>query len=91
MARTAYREHLAMVYAVQYNGTNLAALEEFAPGKITTGVDDMVFVMTPNTPMQVNATDWVIDDPYIGYTSVVTDHQFKARFDPMPNANLTPS
>jgi hypothetical protein len=84
MARTAYKEHLAMCYAVQYNGINLSELEEFSPGNIYVGVEEMVFVRTPITPMQVNVTDWVIDDPYIGYTSVITDKAFRARFDPTP-------
>jgi hypothetical protein len=85
MARLKYREHLAMVEAVQYDGMNLAALEEFAPEDVYVGTDDVVYVRGPVTPMTVNVGDWVIDDPYIGYTSVITDQAFQARFDPTPH------
>jgi hypothetical protein len=85
MARVKYREHLAMVEAIQYDGTNLATLEEFAPGEFYVGPSEILFIKTPAGSMQVNVTDWVIDDPYIGYTSVITDQAFQARFDPTPH------
>jgi hypothetical protein len=81
MARVRYREKIAMVYAIQYDGTNLAELEEFTPGNI------MVIDGKPNTKnpiMPINVTDWLIDDPYIGYIKPITNAAFQARFDPTP-------
>ena len=93
MARTRYREKLAMVYAVQYTGSNLAELEEFAPELIFVqeGVVHCHGPDKPLLPFTVNVTDWLIDDPYIGYIKPITNSQFQARFDPTPQAESQPT
>jgi hypothetical protein len=85
MARTKYREHLQMIEAVQYDGNNLTALEEFAPGLIIEE-DGKIYCKHPTSPacILVNVTDWLIDDPGIGFIIPITDKAFQCRFNAAP-------
>ena len=85
MARLKYREHLQMVHAVQWKGNNLAELEEFAPGQIVLLPENIVRLLPPPYPVtHINIGEWLMDDPYVGHLSVITDAAFQQRFDPSP-------
>ena len=76
-----------MVYAVQWKGNNLAEMQEFAPGQITIqeGTTDILQMAPPPHPVTyIMLTEWLMDDPYVGYLSVITDAAFHQRFDPAP-------
>ena len=76
-----------MVYAVQWKGNNLAELQEFAPEKTFQVREGNVLWITPPPPnpaLVCNLNEWLMDDPYIGQLSVITDTAFKQRFDPSP-------
>jgi hypothetical protein len=85
MPRAKYREHLQMIECLQYNGDNLAELEEFAPGLIVVE-GGQVYCKHENADIRfpVNATDWLIDDPANGYVAVITDLAWQCRFNPTP-------
>ena len=84
MARVKYREHLAQVEAIQNKGNNNTELVEFDPEVVHVDEENKVWVTTPITEILVDVSEWIIDDPYIGYISVTTDAAFRARFDPTP-------
>lgn len=77
-----YREHLQMIPAVQYDGTNIAELEEFAPGLIHVTNGNVTISCGSWEPLPVNVTDWLIDDPGIGYIVPITDLAWQCRFTP---------
>lgn len=84
MARVKYKEHLQLIPAVQNKGNNLAELEGFAPGLIVVE-EEQIYVKTPgDLRVPVNTTDWLIDDPAIGYVIPITDLAFQCRFEAGP-------
>jgi len=77
-----------MVHAVQWKGDNQSELDEFAPGRFVFKEGDDGAWMSPPPPSgtYIKATEWVIDDPYIGQLAVITDAAFQQRFDAHPVA-----
>jgi hypothetical protein len=85
MAKKKFKEKPQQVFAAQWDGSNLADLEEIAPGLIRQDFSGTVWLNLPTTTdAKVNVTDWVMDDPVIGFPTVCTDASFSARFDKQP-------
>lgn len=85
MAKKKFKEKPQQVFAAQSTGTNLAELQEITPLVYS---DPHGYWLTapaygmPAAPIKV--TDWVMDDPVIGFPTVCTDASFSARFDKQP-------
>lgn len=83
MARTIYTERAQQVVAAKSKGNNFSELDEVAPGKIVI-VDGQMMLVSSAGNVPINVTDWVMDDPVVGFPTVQTDAYFSARFDLKP-------